>query len=122
MVPAYPPPPSAWKRWFQFAAGGSQTSIWIWGATVICTRQNATGTGGPGGKPGNGGGGENVFAAIDVAAIEVTSGSWRFAKLLQVSARAGVANNAAATARTPPPTIWRYTGGRIIWFLPPLVR
>jgi hypothetical protein len=46
----------------------------IWGATVICTRQKATGTGGPGGRPGNGGGGAKVFAATEVAVIDVTSG------------------------------------------------
>jgi hypothetical protein len=44
----------------------------------MSTRQKATGTGGPGGKPGKGGGGENVLAATETAAIDVTSVSLSF--------------------------------------------
>jgi hypothetical protein len=58
---------------------------------VICTRQKATGTGGPGGRPGNGGGGKNVFAGIEVAVIDVTSGKARLDKLSHVLAAAGIA-------------------------------
>jgi hypothetical protein len=57
-------------------------------ATVICTRQKATGTGGPSGKPGNAGGGENVFAGIEVALIDVTSCKPRLDKLSHVRAAA----------------------------------
>ena len=92
------PPPSAWYRWFQLAAGGSQTSILIAGLTVIWTRQKATGTGviRPGGvKP---------PAVMEVAAMDVTSGKARLESLVQLSASAGAgtpAINAASAAAKP---------------------
>jgi len=48
----------------------------------------ATGTGGPGGRPGKGGGGVNAFGAINVAVIDITSGSARFERSLHLSALA----------------------------------
>src|SRR6516162_4996263 len=92
MTPAYPPPPSAWKRWFQLAAGGSQTSMLIAGVTVIWTRQKATGTGVV--KPG----GVKLSAAIEVAVMEITSGKTRLESLVQLSATAGAAKTGVSTA------------------------
>src|SRR6516165_2147224 len=100
MTPAYPPPPSAWKRWFQLAAGGNQTSILIAGVTVIWTRQKATGTGVI--KPG----GVKLSAAMGVAAMEITSGKTRLESLVQLSAAAGAAKTAvdAVSAAAKPQT------------------
>jgi hypothetical protein len=112
-----PPPPSAWKRRFQFAAGGNQTSMWIWGSTVICTRQKAIGTGG---QPGNAGGGENVFAGIEVALIDVTSGKPRLDKLSHLRAAADAAamlTPASAMAAAEHVVL----GADLMVFLPPPV-
>jgi hypothetical protein len=98
------------------SAAGARPQIWIWGATVICTRQKATGTGGPGGKPGNGGGSENVLAAIEVAVIDVTSGKTRLDKLSHVPAAAGVAAMPTpASAMAAKPAI---LGANVMMFSP----
>jgi hypothetical protein len=59
---------------------------------VICTRQKATGTGvvTPGGV--------KLFAAIDVAVMEVTSGKTRLESLLQLSANADAEQTAVTAA------------------------
>src|SRR5215469_18316344 len=103
MTPASPPPPSAWKRWFQLVAGGSQTSMLIAGVTVIWTRQKATGTGVV--KPG----GVKLLAAIEVAVMEITSGKTRLESLVQLSATAGAAKTEvnAASARANPQILAR---------------
>jgi hypothetical protein len=92
--------------------------MWIWGSTVICTRQKATGTGGPGGKPGNAGGGENVFAGIEVALIDVTSGKPRLDKLPHVRAAAGAA--AMPTPASAMAAEHAVLGADLMVFLPPL--
>jgi tannase/feruloyl esterase len=92
-------------------------TMWIWGSTVICTRQKATGTGGPGGKPGNAGGGENVFAGIEVALIDVTSGKPRLDKLPHVRAAAGAA--AMPTPASAMAAENAVLGDDLMVFLPP---
>jgi hypothetical protein len=73
----------------------------IAGFTVIWTRQKATGTGAvsPGGP-----GGVKLFAAIEVAVIEITSGKTRLESLVQLSAAAGALKPAtdAASAMVNP--------------------
>ena len=103
MTPAYPPPPSAWKRWFQLAGGGNQTSMLIAGVTVIWTRQKATGTGVV-----KNGGNVKVFAAIEVAVMEITSRRTRLESLVQLSATAGAAKVAveAASAKIKPQDLY----------------
>ncbi len=63
----------------------------IAGVTVIWTRQKSTATGVV--KPG----GVKLFAAIEVAVIELTSGRVRLERLLQLSANAGAVTNPADT-------------------------
>jgi len=83
------------------AGGGNQTSMLIAGFTVIWTRQKATGTGAV--RPGTPGG-VKLFAAIEVAVIEITSGKTRLESLVQLSAAAGALKPAtdAASAMVNP--------------------
>src|SRR6516162_10941724 len=85
----------------------------IAGVTVIWTRQRATGTGVV--KPG----GVKLSAAMEVAAMEITSGKTRLESLVQLSAAAGAAKTAVDTASAAAkPQGPERLARSVAWFLP----
>src|SRR4051812_14138804 len=88
MMPARPPPPTAWKRPFHAAVSGSQTSNLIAGDTTPAIRQidgilSGCGAGAPGAPPP---GGVNVLMLS--ASVILVSGKLSFARSAQPAAEA----------------------------------
>src|SRR5215831_19586453 len=92
MMPASPPPPTAWNFPFHADASGNQTSNLIAGETTPATRQidgTLSGSRTPGAA--------NVPLTLSAVVIFV-SGNVSFARSAQVAAEAFMEQSAAATA------------------------
>ncbi len=111
MMPASPPPPTAWKRPFQVLPSGSQTSKLIAGATVPVTRHSAGTLSGcctPGAL--------KSPAGTRSASVIFVSGSVSFCKSAQaVAAYAG----APMQSETADATVERASNGRFMFLNPP---